>query len=134
MSITTYDVKKAAGAGIAIHDSNSYGEYYLYANGVLHMTGWGYVTWPGTAYVVSKTVTLPYEVSDSKLIRGGCFAYGYKTSDPTSIIDTTGQYGLQFDILCSSSTTQIVVRASYPSSLTNTYRLLYTFDLWARWS
>lgn len=134
MSITTIAVTKPVGSGIIESGSNAYGEYEIFGNGRIHMTGWGFVTWTSGAAAVSKTLTLPYEVSDSKLIRGGLTPYGYKATDPTSITDVSGAYGLQFDILCSASTTQITIRATYPSAIANTDRQVYTFDIWARWS
>ena len=85
------------GLGIIEEGSNAYGEYQRYEGGLLHMTGWGFVTWTSGATSVSKTLTLPYEVSDPTSIRPTGSCLGYKTTNPTAINDVTAQYGVFAD-------------------------------------
>lgn len=113
--------------------SNSYGEYTLYPDGRLHMTGWGFVTWTSGTEYKDITVTLPYEVADKDDIRAFANTSGQKESDPTSPTDVTSR-GQAWCLCRALSTTQIQVTLHFSTTIAGTSRRLFSFNVWARWS
>lgn len=129
MSITTIAVTKPVGSGIIESGSNAYGEYEIYANGRIHMTGWGYVTWTSGAQYVSKTVTLPYECALRTAMRPQISVVAQKDVDPTTIYDYVNTFGM----ICSvyvASTTQLRAYVRWPSAVNETTRWLYSWEVW----
>jgi hypothetical protein len=121
------------GLGIIEEGSNANGEYQRYEGGLLHMTGWGFVTWTSGAQYKDITVTLPYEVADKDDIRLTATIVGNKSTDPISVSDTETLTNTWVTGLVVSST-QISIRVMYYTTVADTKRRLFAFDIWARWS